>query len=49
MKEFFIALIVAAALLIPFRKWNGGFQLSDVEGLAHLCTEGVSRLSDLRP
>jgi hypothetical protein len=49
MKEFLVAMIVAAALLIPFRESNGRSELSDAKEFAHLCIEAIGRICALRP
>jgi hypothetical protein len=48
MKEFLVAMVVAAALLIPFRESNGRFELSDLEGFAHLCTQACAHICSVR-
>jgi hypothetical protein len=47
MKEFLIAMVIVAALLVPFRGSHGGFELSDVEGFAHLCTQACAHIYSL--
>lgn len=47
MKEFLAAVIIAAALLIPFRESNGRSELSDAKEFAHLCAEGIGRICGL--
>ena len=48
MKMFLLALVIPAALLISFRESNGRFELSDLEGFAHLCTEACTHICILR-
>ena len=48
MKEFLVAMMVAAALLIPFRDSNGRFELSDLERFAHLCTQACAHICSVR-
>jgi hypothetical protein len=48
MKIFLLALIIPAALLVSFRGSNARFELSDLEGFAHLCTEACTHISILR-
>jgi hypothetical protein len=47
-KLLLLALVVPAALLISFRESNGRFELSDLEGFAHLCTEACTHICILR-
>ena len=49
MKEFLVAMMIAAALLIPFRESNGRSEFSDAKEFAHLCTEAIGRICALRP
>lgn len=49
MKEFLAAVIIAAALLIPFRESNGRSELSDAKEFAYMCTQAIDRICALRP
>ncbi len=49
MKEFLAAVIIAAALLIPFRESSGRSEISDAKEFAHLCTQAIDRICALRP
>ena len=48
MKMLLLALVVPAALLISFRESNGRFELSDLEGFAHLCTQACAHICSVR-
>ena len=48
MKMFLLALIIPVVLLNSFRQSTGRFQLSDLEGFAHLCTEACTHITILR-
>jgi len=49
MKEFLVAMMIAAALLIPFRESNGRSEFSDAKEFAQLCADAVGRICALRP
>jgi hypothetical protein len=44
MRMLLLALVIPAALLISFRESNRRFELSDLEGFAHLCTEACTHI-----
>jgi hypothetical protein len=48
MKMLLLALVIPAALLVSFRESNTRFELSDLEGFAHLCTEACTHICILR-
>ena len=44
MKEFLIAMIVVAALLMSFREPSGAREISDFESFASLCLHAGERI-----
>ncbi len=48
MKVFLLSLAVPAALLSSFRGSKPRFELSDLEGFAHFCTEAYTHINILR-